>query len=112
MSRIGRRQDSIQKVTGPSFVSVTFMSAPNRPVATSATVALQTSTNLSKYSAAFSGGAALVKLARVPFLVSAARVNWGTSSRAAASYAAIHTALGVREYAVAQQALCTLAISY
>ena len=96
-----------QKVTGPSLVSDTCMSAPNRPVATGAWRARALSTRYSKSRRPSSGLAAGLKPGLVPLSVSAARVNCETSNNPPCGVleASIHPPLTVRKYPIAQQAL-------
>ena len=71
--------DSIQMVTGPSFVSSIFISAPKLPVATLRPSAASTfATNSSYRGIDMASGAALIHEGRLPFLVMAWSVNWLT----------------------------------
>src|SRR5271165_2613910 len=78
---IARNQLSSQKVTGPSLVSDTRMWAPNTPVSTRPCWVRAAFTKASNKRRPCSGGAAVEKPGRKPLRVSAARVNWGTSSK-------------------------------
>src|SRR5690606_22449356 len=78
----GPEQARSRKVTGPSLASRTTMWAPKRPVATGpAWRDRHSATSAAKTGSAASGAAAVLKPGRMPELVSAARVNWLTSSR-------------------------------
>src|SRR5690606_19400654 len=71
-----------RKVTRPSLTRLTLILAPKPPVSTSAACfSRQIATNRLNIRSASAGAAALVKPGRMPERVSAASVNWLTSSR-------------------------------
>src|SRR5690606_6427249 len=71
-----------RKVTGPSLTRLTTIWAPKRPVSTlPGSCRPQASTSWLNTRSASAGGAAVLKLGRIPESVSAASVNWLTSSR-------------------------------
>ena len=80
--RVGGGGTGSQNVTGPSLVRLTRMWAPNLPVATrsSPSRARAALTARSNSSSPWAGEAAEEKPGRSPRRVSAASVNWGTSS--------------------------------
>ena len=80
------------------------MSAPNSPVSTAPCRSRHSAHSCSKSTRPVSGGAAELKLARIPRSVSAASVNCGTSSKRAARICqgAVHLPFFVGKQAVAQ----------
>ena len=75
--------ESIQMVTGPSLTRLIVMCAPNTPHSTGRSMCIEScAQNSLNIRSAASGGAALLKEGRFPFLVLAYKVNWLTTSNA------------------------------